>query len=434
MSAHLARFCSLIVMVFLLALWLPQLHGMIFDYRFGKTQLLYSPVIKKFIYKELVGEGHQFIYRDQDGKDYSQREFEMLIPFIYYKNMEIWGKMPLEIDAQRFDKAAIKAERLVLELKPVELKGHSPRIQLFPLLESNPGRARLSFPENIVRPGKDLSFINSDENKLDDELTETFTNVLTDKGFQFPVLDTFGRVSILKAFDAGYFLIDSNHDLFHLLKRDGQAKVERIALPDTFKIRHISVAENKSRQFLAIVLDEAGRLYLMRYGSYDLVPLALPDYDPDSMELKIIFNPLYRTAIYSDQQTVHAVVMDRDFNRVDSYERKMAMANIRPSDRVWQIATPFSLPLHDGNTRYLSLMPRFHGWLGLIGNALCLAVAFAILKKRAISLREAVFDLLLVALTGLYGLIAILMLPLQKAYNPGGGRDDLAASEAALSS
>ena len=427
LSARFARWSLLLLTVFLLAAWLPQLKELLFEYRFGKTHLFYSPVAKTFVYKELLGEGHQFIYRDREGNDYSREEFESLIPFIYYKNMELWGKLPLELEGRSFDKAAIRAERQVLQLKPEELPGHAPRIQLFPLLESNPGRARLRFPENVFRPGDQLEFIDSDHNSPNPrhashdgdgdhvhptpELTATFTEALAKAGFRFPVEATFGRVSILKPFDAGYFLLDADGGLFHLIRVNAQPRVQAVPLPDGLAVRHVKVTENKRKETLGLLLDQEDQLYIIGYEDNRLTPLDLPDYVPDRMELKIIFNPLYRTAIYSDRETIHAVVMDRDYQPLERYSRTMAMAAPRLPDRIWNALVPFSLSLHEPDSRYLSLRPRLHSWSAAAGSALALLLAALYLKWRGHRPGANIPDLALVLLTGLYGLLALILLP-----------------------
>ena len=70
------------------------------------------------------------------------------LPFIFYKNMEIWGLLPLELAGRKFDKKSIKAGRRVMELKSREITGNSPQTPVWPLLESNPGQARLVFPDD----------------------------------------------------------------------------------------------------------------------------------------------------------------------------------------------------------------------------------------------------------------------------------------------
>lgn len=424
MTARIARWSLLVLTVFLLAAWWPLLKDLLFEYRYGKTDLFYSPVIERFVYKELVGEGHQFIYRDQDGTDYDRRTFETLIPFIYYKNMELWGRLPLELEGQTFDKAQIQATRQVLELKPVELPGHAPRIQLFPLLEANPGRVRLRFPEDILRPGERLSFINSDENRLDPELTRVFTEALTEAGFAWPVQATFGRVSILKAFDAGYFLLDSAGELFQLRRVDGAPEVTPVALPDGLAVRHVKVAENKRGDYLGLILSEDDRLFLLvqdegRRTAAGLIPLALPGYDPETMELKILFNPLYRTAIYSDQHRITAVAMDRQFEPIARYSRTMAMAEPRLVDRMWEALVPFSLDLRDPNARYFRPSLRIHGPLALPAIGVALVIAWLLLWRRGLRPLSMLPSLLLVALTGLYGLLAVALIPPEQQEGPG---------------
>ena len=411
MTARLARWSLLILTILLLTIWLPLAKDLLFAYRFGKTQLFYSPVIERFVYTELLGEGHQFIYRDQDGRDYSREEFEALIPFIHYKNMELWGRLPLTLGGQTFDKAAIVAERQVMELKPDELPGHAPRIPLFPLLESNPERAGLSFPEDILRPAARLEFIDSDSNRLDPATTDVFTQALSAAGFRFPVRAAFGRVSILKPFDAGYFLLDDAGALFHLRRRDGAPVVAAVPLPEGLKVRYVKVTENKRRELLGFLLTEDDRLYLMRERDYGLIPLELPGYRPDRMALKLLLDPLQRTAVYSDRETIQAVVMDRDYRPLDHYRRRMAMAHPRPVDRLWEMLIPFSLELRDPDQRYLALAPRFHGLAAVIGIALSLLLALEVLRLRGIQPAQARMDLLLIVLTGLYGLLALILIP-----------------------
>jgi hypothetical protein len=338
--------------------------------------------------------------------------------------MEIWGKLPLNIDGQLFDKEAIKAERLVLQIKPIELPGHAPRIQLFPLLESNPGRARLRFPEDVFRPGEQLQFIDTDHNhpaprhatEADhahpaDRLSETFSAALSEAGFRFPVHASFGRVSILKPFDAGYFLLDANDALFHLKRVDGKPWVAPVPLPDDLKVKHLKITENNRKEIIGLLLDDNDQLHLIRQEDYRLIPLELPDYEPHRMELKIIFNPMYRTAIYSDQEMIHAVVMDREFQAIEYYSRIMAMAGTRLVDQIWAVLVPFSINLKDPDRRYFHFNANVHGLNAIGGNILFLIMAIGYLSWRKQTPGKHVTELSIVLLTGLYGLIALVLIP-----------------------
>ncbi|RKT44967.1 DUF4857 domain-containing protein [Thiocapsa rosea] len=411
MTARVARWSLMLLTVFLLAVWLPLAKDLLFPHRYGKTALFYSPVIERFVYTELIGEGHQFVYRDQDGKDYAREEFESLLPFIYYKNMELWGKLPLTLAGRSFDKAAIQAERQVLELTPAELPGHAPRIPLFPLLESAPGRAGLTFPEDILRAGERLTFIGSDANRLDPALTDLFTTALADAGFAFPVRAIFGRVSILKPFDAGLFLLDADGALFRLRRVRGEPAVDPVALPDGLAVRHLKVAENKRGEHLGLLLGEDGRLFLLGQTDFRLTPLDLPGYDPDRMALKVLFDPLHRTAVYSDDVQIKSVVMDPAFQPIDLYEREMGMAVSRPIDRFWRAFVPFGIDLHDPNRRDLTLDLHLHGPTALLGIAAAMWIAIRLVRRRGPTRPGMLPALALVAFTGFYGLLALALFP-----------------------
>jgi len=304
MLQKLSRLALMILAVVVMSVYLPRLYNMALDEKTGKTQLFFSPVIKKFIYREMIGEGHQFVTRDEDGNDYDRQTFETMIPFIYYKNMELWGKLPLIINGKIFDQKTIKKNRQVFELKPRMIADRRPRIQVFPLLESVPGRSRLRFPEDAFRFTDRMEFINVDTNAVDEGLTVRFTRALKEAGFVFPARMVSGRVSILKPFDEGFFIIDAVHAVFHVKRVKGQPVVVKTPIPCDLRIRNIKVSENKKREIYGSLLTEKGELFLIACDNYKLLRLPLDNYNPDTMDFKLIINPLYGTAIYSDDHTI----------------------------------------------------------------------------------------------------------------------------------
>ncbi|WP_200250389.1 DUF4857 domain-containing protein [Thiococcus pfennigii] len=230
---------------------------------------------------------------------------------------------------------------------------------------------------------------------------------------RFPVRAALGRVSILKPFDAGWFLIADDGALFQLRRVDDRPAVSRVSLPEGLAVRHIKVAENRRHEVLGLLLADDDRPFLLGDGEEpELIPLALPGYAPERMELEILFDPLYRTAVYSDEERIQAVVMDRDHAVLDRYARTMAMAEPRLADRVFEALAPFHLTLREPTRRYLALTPAWHPvWSSVLGSAAAVLLATAFLRQRGLAPRHAAGDLALVALTGLYGLVALLLLP-----------------------
>ncbi|PIE68780.1 MAG: DUF4857 domain-containing protein [Deltaproteobacteria bacterium] len=410
MSIRLARLALMLLAVMVMGVFLPIGQKMLSGESMGKTQLFYSPVIKKFIYREKVGEGHSFVTLDEDGTSYDRTTFETMIPFIYYRNMELWGKLPLVLDGQTFTKEQIRTNRQVFELKARNITGNFPRIQVFPLLESVPGRSRLRFPEDAFRMTDQMEFINVDTNKVDPVLTQIYTKALTDAGFVFPARLVAGKVSILKPFDEGFFLVDARNTVFHIKRVKGKPFVVRTPIPADLGIRHIKVSENKKKAIYGLILTHTGELYLMTYDNYGLIRLPVEGYKPDTMDIKLIINPLFVTAIFSDDTIIHAVAMNKAYEPIARYQHVMFSGKKRVADKIVDALFPFVIQTHDANTGYLPFRFQWSGWTSLLGTALALAVGCVLAYRRKGGFRTHWPDLVLIVVTGFYGLLAVTMI------------------------
>lgn len=410
-----------LLVVVALAIALPQIYAMAFAPKITPTYLFYSPVLKAFVYREHHG-NHDFVYKSADGQSYDRQAFETLLPFIYYKNMDIWGLLPINIDGQSFDAQTIRNNRQVFELKARDIVDRTPQIPVFALLDSDPGKAGLSFPEDVFRMAdRQMEFVNVDVNRVDPNLTVRFTDALEEAGFAFPAQLVAGRQTILKPFDAGVFAIDATGTVYHVLRKGDDPVVTRTPIPADLNIRHMRVSENKQRKILAMILTVDDRLFLMTMPDYRLVELPTANYVPDEMDYKVIINPVAATATFDDGQTVHGVAMDSDFTPVASYARPMPTADETVQARVAQILFPFTLSLSQKNGAWLQWRVHWNGWLALIGIAGSLTVFATVLWRRAdASWRAAAVPALLIMVTGLFGLLAILAVPKSIRANRGG--------------
>jgi hypothetical protein len=371
MVPKLARYALIVLAIVVMSVYLPFLYHKVSDKKVGKTQLFFSPVIKKFVFREMVGEGHNFVTQDESGNDYDRMTFETLIPFVYYKNMDLWGKLPMTIDGRTFDKKTIKENRQVFELKPRMIADHSPRIQVFPLLESRPGVTRLRFPEDVFRMTDRMEFIN------------------------------------VEPFDEGFFVVDANGCTYHVKRVRGEPVVVKTPIPSDLGIRNIKVMENKKKEIYGMLLTNKGDIHLITYDGYGLIKLPLKDYNPDTMDLKLLINPLYRTAVYSDHHTIHAVAMDREYRPISRYQRVMFSGRTTMADTVFKALFPFWIKTTDKTSGYLQFDIIWNGWLALIGIALSLFSGIAVMYARKFSIRKYWPDLAVIMFTGIYGLISV---------------------------
>jgi hypothetical protein len=182
-------------------------------------------------------------------------------------------------------------------------------------------------------------------------------------GFVFPARLTAGRVSILKPFDEGFFVVDANGCTYHVKRVKGEPVVVKTPIPSDLGIRNIKVMENKKKEIYGMLLTDKGDIYLITYDGYGLIKLPLKDYNPDTMDLKLLINPLYRTAVY--------------FKTTDK------------------------------TSGYLRFDVIWNGQLALIGIALSLFFGIAVMYARKFSIRKYWPDLAIIMFTGIYGLISV---------------------------
>lgn len=407
MTLHsVSRTGSLILAVLALAVFLPAGFDKIFVHDVDDPLIFYSPVLKQFIYQESLGE-HRFSYRDESGNGYSRQEFEANLPFHYHRNLELQNALPIEIEGRLFDAQAIQQNRQGLEIKARHLRGHSTRMELYPLFDNDPHVAMMPFPEDVFRAtGPAMEFINADHNRIDRDLTEAFTAVLDDLGFAFPATVVGGRPTNLKPFDDGYFIRDSTGHVFHIRRVQGRPEIIRTGIPPSLDILDLVISENRRREFHGLAITRQGGVFLISTDGYRLIQLPLAGYDPTTMDLKLLIDPLYRTASISDGKYVRAVAMDEEYQPLRSH----VLPKVDPTPPFVRIARdlvfPYQVRLDSQVRDQADVRLLFGGPLSLAGILVAVA-AFVFLAKitRRFSLTRR--DATLVLLTGVYGLIAL---------------------------
>ncbi|MDL2259558.1 DUF4857 domain-containing protein [Deltaproteobacteria bacterium OttesenSCG-928-K17] len=422
---HISTFSMLALTVLVLALHLPALYDRLAVDWVEKTHLFYSPTLKDFIYTETTAgydpqaaskaEDHHadVAYKDVRGNYYDRIEFESHLPFIYVRNMERRGLLPLHIDGRELDRETIDAHRQVLELSARNLPGHTPPQKFWPLLDANPAQAGLVFPDDRFRmTASAMEFINADYNRIDEELTAAWTDALKAAGFQFPARLVAGNFTILKPFDDGVFIVDDQYAVFHLKRKEGQPIVVRTPIEPALKCRHLTVVESNLRQFHGLMLDGQNHLHLVTADDYKLIELPMPGYDPANMDFKIIFDPMYKTAVYSDDRLIKAVALDEDYRPIASHEHLMSRAVPGTAQKIGEMVFPFRLVMIFENSRMmapaLKLSPTFLP--GVLGGGVVACLIFYLVFYLRHQRRPRPLSLIFVFLTGVYGLIAGLVI------------------------
>ncbi|MDO9547685.1 MAG: DUF4857 domain-containing protein [Candidatus Marinimicrobia bacterium] len=410
MTAKLSRYSIIILVTISLSILLPSLYWMIFDKPLRTPQISYSPIIKDFVYTQ-TGENSsgEKEYLDNQGKSYDRKSYEALLPFSFYYNLDKWGILPDSIDGIPISTSYIRRNSQIVRIRSVYF--HTPMIQISPLFESQSDFTRLEMPNELFRISDKLEFLNARSNSVVDSLSDIYNQAFTERGFQFPAKYIAGNPTTRKAFDEGYFIIDAANTVFHLKQIKGKPYCVRTGIPIDLNLRYITVEENSRREFYAIAVTWENQIYLITYDDYKLVRLPVNDFNADEMDLMFYIDPIYRTIKYYSDQELKCIVTDKDYNIIDTYETRWLPKSEWTSSKIAAAIFPFQAERENARTDYILFNLKFNGWLALIGTFLALLTTLAV--KTMVyreNLKENWFDLLLVAVTGLYGALAVLLI------------------------
>ncbi len=409
MPKVVSRYSLVLLTVVALAYLLPVAFDTVFPRQSTNPLLLYSPVLSQFIYQESLG-NHQFRYQDEAGQTYSRSAFEQQLPFLYYRNLELKGLLPSSIGGQTFDAETIKAERHAITIHSRRLRGHFPLLDLYPLFNNDPQIAIMPFPEDVFRfTNQAMEFINADHNRIDRELTESFTTALRAVNFVFPATLIGGNPTNLKPYDDGYFIRDRSGHVFHVRRVLNQPEVIKTPIDPDLDILDIIVSEHHRRELHGTIITTAGEVYLISREAYHLTPLPIPAYDPGSMDFKLLIDPLHRTVTISNDLAVHGVVMDTAYRPLRTFTVLNTDLTPAPVLLLREFLLPFEITLASPYRGQAAphLVPG--GPWSLAGLFAALGLSF-ILRQRLPRRSSHWSDLAIIAVTGFYGLVAVYLL------------------------
>ena len=406
---RISHYSCIVLAIVAMSYALPSGFDKVFGQKTGNPLLFFSPPLKQFIYRESLG-GHRFNYMNEEGTSYDRSDFELQLPFLYYKNLEKKNLLPVIIDNQSFDKQSIKDGKQGLEIKSRHLDGHHPQIELYPLFNNNPEVGIMPFPEDVFRfTDEAMEFINADFNAIDTKLTESFTSELNKEGFVFPATVIGGKTTNLKPFDEGFFVRDSAGQVFHIKRILDKPQIIKTPIDPSLDILDIFISENRRKEFYGTIITKQGGVHLISYDNYRLISLPVEKYQPSHMDFKLLINPLYKTAVSSGANMVYGTAMDSAYQSLRTYE--LARHNPTPSLVLVSrdLLFPFQLKFDSPYRGQADLRLDFGGYWSLAGILLALSLCIILRRrKKQISIDKA--ELALVFVTGFFGLIALLFI------------------------
>ncbi len=418
----IARNAVLLLHCLLSAIWIPAALDAALDLRVVRGTILHSPVTGDFLIQEYLPAWqrdslppdqaalveHGLIHRTQDGTVISRERFENALPFLYAEAMRVRGLLPVRVGEDSYDLEALRQGKLILGLRPSEVRPNRNDPGLYALLDSRPDRVNLVFPEDRFRLRGRLEFVNADVNAPDPVMTRAANAALDAAGFVFPASAAFGRDTIIKPWDAGWFFLDATGGLFNLRRVRDEFAAARVAFPAGVRAVHVQVQETRDGKVAGLVLGDKNDVFLL-HSDLSVERLACDGYEPARHWLKVVIDPVSETCVYDDEASVTAIRRPcGQAGPVSRIERDVPSHAVGPGRAVSWMLAPLRLTLLPEDTGFVSPRLAVGGVWSLAGSLLWGLAAFALAARRT-DPATAVTTLVWGALGGAAGAAAAIM-------------------------
>jgi len=405
-----------VIVVFIASIYLPQIYWKTFPYRYTLPRVYYSPIIEDIlILKQVNGRGR---IKDLNGKSYSMKEFESLVPQSNYSQLVYDGLLPDSVNGVEFDVPELRKNFFRVAIKPVKVFSFD--LLLYPLIESAPDRPNLVYPDEFFTIKDRVKIINASLNEENEVFSTIFTDALKDNGFIFPPKKIFGNPTTRKPFDEGYFIVDNKNDLFHVKRVKDMPYCRKIELPEGTKIVYADVVEKSLQEFYGFFITEKNDLLLISYDDYKIINIPIKSYDYQNSNLNIVGDILYRTISVINDNKVSFFIFNREYERVTEYHDLVTHKSESTQGVLAAYLFPFTLSLSSEKSQFINFYFETTGFGFILFN-----IALSILFIVFLYLRKATFKdnyafIALLLLTGIYGIVPIFLIRNFNQSNSGG--------------
>lgn len=397
-----SRYILVFVAILTLAIILPKLYWVTFGKPIRKPFILYSCITNDF----MIHRVDEKTWQDTKGNQYTRDQYEQKLPMMFFKQLLTAGSMPDSINGVELEMQAIARSKSFFRLKMDDVDAPAPPI--YPLFESQPGRAMFEWPEDFFRITWRIEFIDAATNTIEEEKSQSFSAALYHNEFSFPAIKIAGLPTPRKSCDEGYLIVDSKDQLFHLKMIKGKPYVRKVNVPDGLKFSHISCVDFKNKDFYAYLFSDKNEIYILTQADYQLIKWPVEGFELSKCDLKIYGDLFNYTLVIEAEDHVKAVALSPDYQLLNMYTEFWKTKEQLIEGKVFASVFPFQISMTSENSKFV----RFYftpsaGFNWIFFNSIILAIQFGWLYWRRLKLKNWWTDLGIVAVCGIYGLVAI---------------------------
>lgn len=399
--------------ILVLSIYLPDIFWSTFKFKIIRPRVSYSPIINDILISNWDGNvsaalNKNVVYSDRKGNKYTRDEYEAIMPQINFAQLVFSGKMPDSINGTAVDVPLLRKNLFMSTFEPYIINRFF--WKWLPLIESDPGRVNLEFPNEFFRIRESMEIVDCRTNQINYEMSKEFSDELNAKGFSFPAKKLFGNPTTRKAFDEGYFIIDDADNLFHLKRVKNKPYCKKINLPAGMKLAHFNVHEIPLKEFYGFFVTEDNGLYLLTFNDYRIIKLDIEDYDLNNSTLRINGDLFNRTISVVNENKFSTFIFDRQYNLIENYKGQVSGKDDSPQGRIAAYLFPFSLSLISDKSMFVNFIFKFSDQRFLLINILLTIALTAYFYYKKISPIKNYLPLILIFLTGIYGLISVIII------------------------
>nr|WP_321356480.1 DUF4857 domain-containing protein [uncultured Draconibacterium sp.] len=402
-----SRYILIFVAIIGLLILLPQFYRVAFEKPTRAPFIQYSCIDHDFM---IFRSDADVKWTNSKGTKLTREAYEKKLPLMYTRQLVMDGTIPDSINGQKINIQHTGIFRSNFRITPDEI--HAPKPKLYPLFESQSGRANLEMPDDFFRITWRMEFIDAKTNNISEEKSRMFSAVLYNRGFKFPAKSINGIPTTRKSCDEGYLVIDSADQLFHLKMTKGVPFVRKVDLPEGMKFKTIQCVDFSDKLYYAYLITENNELYVLTPYDYMLEKFDVDDINPDEYEIRIYGDYFNFNVITIGDGFVRTQALDRDHNKVDEYTETRTTFEEQTEGKIAQFLFPAELKMTDNNSSYVNFflkISKSFKWL-FISLLLIIAQCF-IVRQRKKKFRTEIIDLLIIGITGIFGFIAVNIFP-----------------------
>lgn len=398
----ISRYFLILITVLTLSIILPKFYWMLFGKPIRKPFVAYSCVNNDF----MIFRNSEKTWTDTKARQYTREEYAQKLPLMFLKQLLSSGTMPDSINGVKLNIPAISRAKSFFRLKINDIDAPVP--SFYPLFESRSGRTTLELPEDFFRITWRIEFIDAATNKILEEKSQLFSAALFHNGFSFPAKKISGLPTPRKSFDEGYLIVDSKDRLFHLKMIKGKPFVKRIDLPEDLKFRHIGCVDFKNKEFYAYLFSEKNEIYVLTQGDYRLIKWPIEGFEASKCDLKIYGDLFNYTVIIETDDHIKVIALTPEYQVVNTYSEYWKVKEQQTEGKIFASIFPAMVSMTSNDSKFIRFyFTPSNGFNWMVFNLLLAIIHFVRLYRRKSDLKSHFPDMVIVAVCGIYGFIAI---------------------------